>query len=368
MKRIGIVCYPTFGGSGIVATELGKSLSEKDYFIHFISYEKPVRLGSLKKNFSFHEVKIPSYPLFHYPPYELALTAKIVEVVKKNKLDLLHVHYAIPHAYAAVNAKKILKSIGISIPVVTTLHGTDITLVGKSPYILSAVNYAINESDSITAVSNYLKKETLKNFDIKKEISVIPNFVDFNFHKLKDWVPKKLNKKKIITHISNFRPVKKCLDVIHIFRKVNKEIDCFLFMVGDGPDLEKCKDLVNKYKLSEKVNFVGKSKEISDILSKTDLFLLPSEKESFGLVALEAMMFSTPVITTKGSGVSDLIHHNKNGFCCPLGDTDKMSKDCIKLLTNNNLYSSFSQSAYKRAKEFSVEKILPQYEKIYLSF
>lgn len=365
MKRIGIVCYPTFGGSGIVATELGKALSEKKYFIHFISYEKPVRLGSLKKNFSFHKVKIPSYPLFHYPPYELALTAKIVEVVKRKKLDLLHVHYAIPHAYAAVNAKKILKSDGINIPIVTTLHGTDITLVGKSPFVLSAVNYAINESDSITAVSNYLKEETLKNFDIKKEINVIPNFIDFNYSELEK---KNLIKtKKILTHISNFRPVKRVLDVVEIFKKVNKEVDSYLYMVGDGPDLKKCKDLVNSYKLSKKVKFVGKSKKINEILLMTDIFLLPSEKESFGLVALEAMMFSNPVITTKGSGVSDLINHEKNGFCRPLGDVKKMSSDCIKLLSDSNLYDDFSRSAYLRAKEFNVEVILPLYEKIYRS-
>ena len=369
MKRIGIVCYPTFGGSGIVATELGKALSEKNYFIHFISYKKPVRLGYLKKNFSFHEVKIPSYPLFHYPPYELALTAKIVEVVKKSKLDLLHVHYAIPHAYAAVNAKKILKSNGINIPIVTTLHGTDITLVGKSPFVLSAVNYAINESDIITAVSSYLKDETHRNFDIKKEIEVIPNFVDFNYYNLNENNFLKSKKTtKILTHISNFRPVKRVLDVIEIFNKVNKEVDSNLYMVGDGPDLQKCKNLVSKYKLNGRVNFFGKSKEISKILSKTDLFLLPSEKESFGLVALEAMMFSSPVITTNGSGVSDLIINNENGFCHSLGDVDNMSNDCIKLLQDSKLYDSFSRSAYNRAKEFKVENILPKYEKIYKSF
>ena len=369
MKKIGIVCYPTFGGSGIVATELGKALSEKNFFIHFISYESPVRLDSLKKNFSFHKVKIPSYPLFHYPPYELALTAKIVEVVKKNKLDLLHVHYAIPHAYAAVNAKKILQSIGINIPIVTTLHGTDITLVGKSPFVLSAVNYAINESDAITAVSSFLKNETLNNFDIKKEIEIIPNFVDFNYHNLSENLfLKSKKKKKILTHISNFRPVKRVLDVIEIFRKVNKEIDSTLYMVGDGPDLNKCKDLVSKYKLNKKVKFFGKSKEISKILSNTDLFLLPSEKESFGLVALEAMMFACPVITTKGSGVSDLIINNENGFSHSLGDTENMSINCIKLLNDSKLFSSFSRSAYNRAKEFKVENILPLYEKIYKRF
>jgi len=366
MKKIGIVCYPTFGGSGIVATELGKALSERNYFVHFVSYERPVRLGALRKNFSFHEVKIPSYPLFHYPPYELALTAKIVEVVEKKKIDLLHVHYAIPHAYAAVNAKKILKSKGINIPIVTTLHGTDITLVGKSPFVLSAVNYAINESDCITAVSNFLKKETLKNFDIKKEINVIPNFIDFNYYKLKN---KKLkNKKKILSHISNFRPVKRVFDVIEIFKKVNKEVDSCLYMVGDGPDLNKCQELVKKYDLYDKVFFVGKSKEINEILFKTDVFLLPSEKESFGLVALEAMMFSTPVLTTKGSGISDLIIHEKSGFCHHVGNVDGMSKSCIKLLSDSILYESMSQNAYLRAKEFNIDSILPLYEKIYDSF
>jgi len=366
MKKIGIVCYPTFGGSGIVATELGKILSEKNYFVHFISYEKPVRLGSLRKNFSFHKVKIPSYPLFHYPPYELALTAKIVEVVEKNKLDLLHVHYAIPHAYAAVNAKQILKSKRINIPIVTTLHGTDITLVGKSPFVLSAVNYAINESDRITAVSNFLKNETLKNFNIKKEINVIPNFIDFNYYNSNK--KKTKNNKKILSHISNFRPVKRVFDVINIFKMVSKEVDSVLYMVGDGPDLNSCQELVKKYNLSDKVFFVGRSKEINEILLKTDIFLLPSEKESFGLVALEAMMFYTPVITTKGSGVSDLVIHKKNGFCYPVGKTDEMSKSCIKLLTDDNLYENFSKNAYLRAKEFNVESILPLYEKIYNSF
>jgi len=366
MKKIGIVCYPTFGGSGIVATELGKALSEKNYFVHFISYERPVRLGTLKKNFSFHEVKIPSYPLFHYPPYELALTAKIVEVVEEKKLDLLHVHYAVPHAYAAVNAKSILRSRGINIPIVTTLHGTDITLVGKSPFVLSAVNYAINESDCITAVSSYLKEETLRSFDIKKEIHIIPNFIDFNYYKLG---PKKNKKeKKILSHISNFRPVKRVFDVIEIFKKVNKEIDCLLYMVGDGPDLKECQELVKKYNLSNNIFFVGKSQEINEILLKTDIFLLPSEKESFGLVALEAMMFSVPVITTEGSGVSDLIIHEKNGFCRPVGDVDSMSADCMKLLSESSVYDSFSYNSYLRAKEFNVDVVLPIYERIYNNF
>jgi len=366
VKKIGIVCYPTFGGSGIVATELGKALSETKYFVHFISYEKPVRLAGLKKNFSFHQVKIPSYPLFHYPPYELALTAKIVEVVEREKLDLLHVHYAIPHAYAAVNAKKILQSKGIEIPIVTTLHGTDITLVGKSPFVLSAVNYAINESDAITAVSSYLKKETLKHFDIQKEIYVIPNFIDFNYYELDS--RKYKNNKKVLSHISNFRPVKRVHDVINIFKKVNKKVDVVLYMVGDGPDLISCQKLVKKYNLCDKVFFVGKSKEINKILLKTDVFLLPSEKESFGLVALEAMMFSTPVITTDGSGVSDLIIHEKNGFCHSVGAVDDMSENCIKLLSDSNLYQKFAKNSYLRAKEFNVDRILPLYKKIYDSF
>ena len=362
MTRIGIICYPTFGGSGIVASELGRGLASK-YEVHFISYEKPVRIDLNESNIFFHKVTVPIYPLFEYPPYELALTARIVQVVKEFNLDLLHVHYAIPHAYAAVNAQQILSIEKITIPIITTLHGTDITLVGKSPFVLSSVNYAINQSTIVTCVSQDLKQQTLKYFNIKNDIRVIPNFINIDKSNL---ALNKKNNKKFITHISNFRPVKRTTDVIKIFKNLQAKIKSELIMIGDGPDLDKTKKLVNSYGLSDSVHFVGKSKNIKSFLMKTDLFLLPSESESFGLVALEAMSFSVPVITTNSGGVAELVLNEYNGYTCMVGDVESMSLRAYDLLSNPELYNKLSANAFATAKKYDIENIIPLYEACYL--
>ena len=360
--KIGIICYPTFGGSGIVASELGLGLLNK-HEIHFISYEKPVRLDLLKKNIYYHKVNIPTYPLFEYPPYELALAARIAEVVECFNIDVLHVHYAIPHAYAAVNAQQILLEKHITIPIVTTLHGTDITLVGKSPFVLSSVNYAINKSSLVTCVSEDLKQETLTYFNIKHEIKVIPNFInlDNGFSP-----PRTLNNKKKITHISNFRPVKRIIDVIRVFSNINTKIDSELVMIGEGPDLLKAKSLVKKYNLESSVSFLGKSKNIDSILQETDLFLLPSESESFGLVALEAMSFGIPVITTNSGGITELVKDSETGYACKVGDVINMSRVSIDLLSDPDLYSKFSINAYRKAKMYDINEVIPLYEECYV--
>ena len=362
MKNIGVICYPTFGGSGIIASELGHGLSDQ-YKIHFIAYEKPVRLHLSNQNIFYHKVNIPHYPLFEYPPYELALTARIVEVVLAYNLDLLHVHYAIPHAYAAVNARKILLENNIDIPIITTLHGTDITLIGKSPFVLSAVNYAINQSSLVTSVSENLKSETLKHFNIKHNIKVIPNFIRFKTEKP---IQKLIKHKKTICHISNFRAVKRVLDVISVFYNIQKVIDAELIMIGEGPDFKKAISLVSELGLDHVVKFVGKTKTIEKFLKESDLFLLPSESESFGLVALEAMSFSIPVITTNSGGVTELVLDNKNGYTCNVGDVDEMSKKAINLLSNQNLYLEYSDLAYKTAKKYDIDNIIPLYSECYL--
>ena len=362
MNKIGIICHPTFGGSGIVASELGIGLSSS-YEVHFISYEKPVRLDLSKPNLFYHKVMVPSYPLFHYPPYELALTARIVEIVALYGIDLLHVHYAIPHAYAAVNARQILLEKNINIPIVTTLHGTDITLIGKSPVVLSSVNYAINQSSLVTCVSNDLREQTFEYFDINHDIHVIPNFITLNDSFL---LKKTTNEKKVVTHISNFRPVKRVLDVIHVFANLHKEINVELIMIGEGPDLDSAKVLVNDYGIESVVSFIGKSKNIKVVLEKTDLFLLPSESESFGLVALEAMSFGVPVITTNVGGVKELVLDGQTGYTCSVGDVQEMSKKSINLLSDTQLYAEFSACAYSQAKKYDINTILPLYEECYL--
>jgi len=359
--KIGIICYPTFGGSGIVASELGLGLLNK-HDIHFISYEQPVRLDMSKENLYYHKVNIPTYPLFEYPPYELALAARIAEVVECFNLDVLHVHYAIPHAYAAVNAQQILLEKNITIPIVTTLHGTDITLVGKSPFVLSSVNYAINQSSLVTCVSEDLKQETLTYFNIKNEIKVIPNFINLSngFSP-----PRILNNKKKITHISNFRPVKRIMDVIRVFSSISEKIDSELIMIGDGPDLLQAKSLVKEYNLEDRVSFLGKSKNIDIILKDTDLFLLPSESESFGLVALEAMSFGVPVVTTNSGGIAELVQDAETGYTCNVGDVVNMSRLSIDLLSDSDMYSKFSVNAYRRAKMYDINQIIPLYEECY---
>ena len=366
--NIGFVLYPTFGGSGVVATELGKALAEMGHHIHFITYREPVRLSLIEKNVYFHEVNVTDYALFDYQPYALALSSKLVDVVKKEKLDLLHVHYAIPHAYAAYMSKKILADEGIHIPVVTTLHGTDITLVGKNPSYRSAVSFSINHSDEVTAVSQSLREETYEYFNIKKDIHVIPNFIDFDFYTDSQPCIKHRfarNDQKLVTHISNFRPVKRIPDVIRIFEQIQKEVDAILLMVGDGPDRAMAEDLVVKLGLEDRVQFLGKTKEIHRVLNCSDLFLLPSETESFGLAALEAMACKTPVISSNTGGLPEVNKHGFSGYICQVGDVKEMSKHAIEILSNKDTLAQFKANAYQRSKDFDQAHVVPLYVEVY---
>ena len=368
--KIGIVCYPTFGGSGVVATELGLALGKRGHNIHFITYNLPVRLETLNDSkIHFHEVNVPDYPLFKYQPYELALSSRLVDVIKSNKIDLLHVHYAIPHAYAAYMAKKMLFDIGIEIPIVTTLHGTDITLVGSHPFYRPAVTFSINHSDRVTAVSKSLKEDTLNLFDIKKKIDVIPNFIDTEAIATKDKPCKRtlLAKKeeKILTHISNFRPLKRIVDVIDIFKGINSKIDSKLMMIGEGPEKRKAIRYVSDNKLKDKVLFLGNSNEIDKILCYSDLFLLPSEKESFGLSALEAMAHGVPIISSNAGGIPEVNLNGKTGFISNIGDTDSMINNAISLLSNPQKHKLFKKQAQLQAKKFDLESVVDSYERIY---
>ncbi len=368
--NIGIVCYPTYGGSGVLATELGMALSHKGHNVHFITSHQPVKLNFLNSNIHFHEVFIEDYPLFHYQPYELALSSKLVEVVEKYALDIVHVHYAIPHAYAAYMAKQMLDQKGIKLPIVTTLHGTDITLVGSHPVYKTAVEFSINNSDAVTAVSESLRSDTLRLFTIYNKIEVIYNFIDFENQKNwndEDCIRDSLAKsdEKILAHVSNFRTVKKIPDVIHVFDKIQDKIPSKLLMVGDGPDREKAKNLAKKLGLKDKILFLGKSDEVRKILCFTDLFLLPSETESFGLAALEAMAARTPVISTNTGGLPEVNLHGITGFLSNVGDVDDMSKNAISILKDDKILEKFKNQAYKFAQQFSIDKILPQYEKMY---
>tara|TARA_B100001113_G_scaffold12613_2_gene9847 strand:- start:4233 stop:5354 length:1122 start_codon:yes stop_codon:yes gene_type:complete len=363
---IGIVCYPTFGGSGVLATELGVELSKKGHEIHFITYNQPVKLELLSNNVHFHEVVVPDYPLFHYPPYELALSSKLVEMVKKYNIDVLHVHYAIPHAYAAFMAKQMLNSERIRIPVFTTLHGTDITLVGSHPSYKSAVEFSINNSDYVTTVSKSLKNDTTNLFNIQTEINVIPNFVNLDKYQ-KQNVPIDLLTKnnKIITHVSNFRKVKRISDVIDVFHGINKKIPSKLLMVGEGPEKNKAEKKVKKMGIKDKVIFFGNSNETSKILSFSDLFLLTSEVESFGLSALEAMAASVPVISTKIGGIPEVNKDGFSGLLSEVGDIDKMISDSLYILSSEKVLNQFKKKAREQAKKFNIQNIVPQYEKIY---
>ena len=368
--NIAIVCYPTFGGSGVVATELGLALGKRGHNIHFITYNLPVRLETLNDSkIHFHEVNVPDYPLFKYQPYELALSSRLVDVIKSNKIDLLHVHYAIPHAYAAYMAKKMLFDIGIEIPIVTTLHGTDITLVGSHPFYRPAVTFSINHSDRVTAVSKSLKEDTLNLFDIKKKIDVIPNFIDTEAIATKDKPCKRslLAKKeeKILTHISNFRPLKRIIDVIDIFKGINSKIDSKLMMIGEGPEKRKAIRYVSDNKLKDKVLFLGNSNEIDKILSYSDLFLLPSEKESFGLSALEAMAHGVPIISSNAGGIPEVNLNGKTGFISNIGDTDSMINNAMSLLSNPQKHKLFKKQAQLQAKKFDLESVVDSYERIY---
>jgi len=368
--RIAIVCYPTFGGSGVVATELGLELARRGHEIHFITYSQPVRLALLNPNVHYHEVNVPEYPLFHYQPYELALSSKLVDMVKLYKIDLLHVHYAIPHAYAGYMAKQMLKAEGIKIPMVTTLHGTDITLVGNHPFYKPAVSFSINKSDVVTSVSQNLKDETYKLFNIKREIHVIPNFIELDKIKIDSTIACHRSvmanpNEKIITHISNFRKVKRIPDVIEIFYKIQQQIPSKLMMVGDGPEKEVAENLCQKLGISDKVIFFGNSNEIDKILSYTDLFLLPSETESFGLAALEAMAWGVPVISSNSGGLPEVNFEGVSGFLSDVGNTDEMAQNAIKILSNETKLAEFKENALAVAKQFDIKNIVPIYEKLY---
>ncbi|QHI35341.1 N-acetyl-alpha-D-glucosaminyl L-malate synthase [Kordia antarctica] len=368
--KIAIVCYPTFGGSGVVATELGIALANRGHEIHFITYKQPVRLALLGENIHFHEVNVPEYPLFHYQPYELALSSKLVDMVKLHKIDLLHVHYAIPHAYAGYMAKKMLAEEGISIPMVTTLHGTDITLVGSHPFYKSAVTFSINKSDVVTSVSESLKRDTLRLFDIKKEIDVIPNFIDVSKHIDNEFTDCQrslmaTDDEKIITHISNFRPVKRIGDVVRIFNEIQKEIPAKLMMVGEGPEREPAELLCEELGILNKVIFLGNSNEIDKILCFSDLFLLPSETESFGLAALEAMISSVPVISSNTGGIPEVNVHGVSGYLSTVGDVKDMSRNALKILKDDAELQKFKKGAKEQALAFDINKIVPIYEAIY---
>lgn len=370
--KIGIVCYPTFGGSGVLATELGKALAEKGHMVHFITYQQPVRLSGFFTNIFYHEVRVPHYPLFDYPPYETTLASTMVDVVLNNDLDLLHVHYAIPHASAAYMAKQILKKKGKDIPVILTLHGTDITLVGKDKTFEPVVTFSINESDAITAVSKNLRDETYNSFHIEKEIEVIYNFVDVKRFDKKplDAFKKVLapNEEKIITHASNFRKVKRVSDIIHIFANIHKEIPSKLLMVGDGPDRPDAEDLCRELKICDDVRFLGKQQEMEEILAISDLFILASEYESFGLSALEAMAAGVPVLSTNAGGLPEINIHGQTGFMANVGDVKEMSRLGIDLLRNEELLKTFKQNAREHATKFDIHHIIPSYEKLYERF
>ncbi len=368
--KIGIVLYPTFGGSGVVATELGLALAKKGCEVHFITYHQPVRLDLLTKNVYFHEVFVEEYPLFHYQPYELALSTKLVDIVLRYKLDLLHVHYAIPHAYAAYMAQQMLQEKGVKIPFVTTLHGTDITLVGSHPSYKTAVEFSINNSDAVTTVSDSLREDTLRLFDIKKEIDVVYNFIDVNKYPLindDECDRSSLAKpnERILTHISNFRPVKRVADVVKIFYEVQKEIPSKLLLVGDGPDREKIDRLCKELKIKEKVLFLGNSNEVNKILCYSDLFLLPSQTESFGLAALEAMAARTPVISTNSGGLPEVNLHNITGFLSPVGDVIDMAKNALYILNDEEILTTFKDNAKKHSEKFTLNRVLPDYIEIY---
>ena len=367
--KIAMVCYPTFGGSGVVATELGVALAERGHEVHFITYKQPVRLDLLSPNIYFHEVQVPQYPLFKYQPYELALSSKLVDMVRYYGIDMMHVHYAIPHAYAGYMAKKMLEDEGIIIPMVTTLHGTDITLVGNHPHYKPAVTFSINNSDKVTSVSESLKKDTLRLFSINNEIDVVPNFIDMKKHEntytdcQRDHMA--LPGERIITHVSNLRAVKRILDIVKVFAKIQEEIPSKLLIVGEGPEREPAQELVDSLGLTEMVVFLGNSNEVNKILCFTDLFLLPSEKESFGLAALEAMACGVPVISSNAGGLSEVNTHGVSGYLSNVGDIEDMATNAISILKDDDTLQKFKKQAKKSAARFDTDNIVPFYEEIY---
>ena len=367
--KITIVCYPTFGGSGVLATELGMSLANHGHEVHFIAYKKPVRLKDSDKNIFFHEVKVPEYPLFNFQPYELALSTKLVEVVKLYSIDLMHVHYAIPHAYAAYMAKKMLKDQGFNIPIVTTLHGTDITLVGNHPFYKTSVNFSINKSDIVTCVSESLKQDTLDQFEIYKEIDVVPNFIDISKYKRQQELclaeNPNPNKERIITHVSNFRPVKNIKNVIQIFYNIQEKISSKLMMIGEGPEKEMAEDLCRDLSIENKVHFLGNTNQVEKNLCHSDLFLLPSTTESFGLAALEAMASKVPVVSSNAGGLPEINIHGETGYLTDANDIKSMSDYAISILENPKVLEEFKNRAFNKAESFDINKVVPIYEKIY---
>ena len=366
--NIAIVCYPTFGGSGVVATELGLALARKGHQVHFITYSYPVRLDFLEMNIHFHEVHVEEYPLFHYQPYELALSSKMAYVVKTYNIDILHVHYAIPHAYAGYMAKQMLKREGIEVPMITTLHGTDITLVGNHPTYKEAVTFSINESDVVTSVSESLKRDTLRLFNVDKDIKVIPKFI--GLQKMERVPPCKRSvmasaDELIVTHISNFRKVKRVDDVVRVFYGIQQQLPAKLIMVGDGPEREIADQLCKDLGIKKKVLFLGNTSDIDRILCFTDLFLLPSESESFGLSALEAMAAGVPVVSSNAGGLSEVNEEGVSGYLCPIGDVQTMAEKAIYILSDKDRLAQFKQNARKVAARFDEEKIIPMYEALY---
>jgi N-acetyl-alpha-D-glucosaminyl L-malate synthase BshA len=367
--KIAIVCYPTFGGSGVLATELGIKLSKHGHEVHFIAYKKPVRLKNLNENLFFHKVNVPDYPLFNFQPYELALSTKLVEVVKTYSVNLMHVHYAIPHAYAAYMAKKMLKNQGLIVPIITTLHGTDITLVGNHPFYKTAVNFSINKSDIVTCVSQSLKEDTMEQFQISKEIEVIPNFIDISKYKIQQEKcleeNSESNKEIIITHVSNFRPVKNIKNVILIFNNIQKTIPSKLLMIGEGPDKEMAEKLCKELSIDNKVQFLGNTNQVEKNLCHSDLFLLPSNTESFGLAALEAMASKVPVISSNAGGLPEVNIHGNTGYLTDSNDIEAMSNYSISILSDLNKLEKFKNRAFKKAETYDINNVVPLYENVY---
>lgn len=367
--KIGIVCYPTYGGSGVLATELGKGLAKKGHQVHFITYRQPARLNSFQQNVFYHEVSNADYPLFEYAPYDTALASKLVDVVKHANLDILHVHYAIPHAAVAYMAKKILLTEGRYVPTITTLHGTDITLVGSNRAFAPVVEFSINKSDGVTAVSDSLKHQTLDYFKIKNDIKVIHNFIDFKRfqRKNKDHFKKAIapDGERILVHTSNFRKVKRIQDVIQVFKQVHDVMPSKLLLIGDGPERQSMEVLCRELGLCDNIRFLGRQDAIEELLAVSDLFLMPSESESFGLAALEAMACEVPVVSSNAGGIPEVNIHGETGFLADVGDVDTMAKYAIQILSDDDLLSSFRINALKKAKQFSLDQILPQYENYY---
>lgn len=367
--KIGILCYPTYGGSGIVATELGMSLAQKGYEVHFISSELPARLDMTQSNIFFHKVNVQVYPLFRHQPYDIALSSMIYQVVCRYQLDVLHAHYAIPYAYAAFMAKQMLKEKGKDLPLITTLHGTDITLVGQHPSYKQAVEFSINQSDALTSVSESLKQDTLSVFEIKKQINVIPNFIDDrHFEQCVTCSRKQFaeDDEKILVHISNLRPVKRIQDVLEVFKLVNKKVSSKLIIVGEGPEMEKIDSFLVDYPtFIDKIKIMGKQNDLRAVLTHADVFLLPSEKESFGLAALEAMAAATPIISSNTGGIPEVNIHEKTGFLADVGDVEKMAEYGVKLLTDESLLNEMKKTAKEVAKTFDYKRVIPMYENLY---